>query len=325
MSAEVSVLYAAADARLPGGLPAVTILPDGRAVFGLVAAPVLRAVPAREGDFLAYEPTSNVAQNLGAPVEATEFLARNSTLEGGGFATRTRWKRLPPDLHAVRGAVLASFSDRDGDGANDADDLCPTVADADQSDVDRDGLGDACDPCSGAREAVASASAVRLRPRDNAGRYVFVARGSSALPAGPHVDPPTQGVRFLLAVDGASHIDANLSPDDATQGGIARWTKTATRSGQRFAFRSPGREAAVRELTIEIDDDGPGIMRFRVEGDIADIVPARFDQIAATVVLAPPRASAGECVEMRFSAAACRRPEGADGADSPVPITCALE
>jgi hypothetical protein len=36
--------------------------------------------------------------------------------------------------------------DADGDGAGDACDLCPAVADPEQRDTDRDGLGDACDP-----------------------------------------------------------------------------------------------------------------------------------------------------------------------------------
>src|SRR5207247_3136089 len=36
--------------------------------------------------------------------------------------------------------------DSDGDGINDCDDNCPTVANRDQADSDGDGRGDACDP-----------------------------------------------------------------------------------------------------------------------------------------------------------------------------------
>jgi MYXO-CTERM domain-containing protein len=37
--------------------------------------------------------------------------------------------------------------DRDGDSFGDACDLCPLVAEAEQSDRDGDGVGDACDNC----------------------------------------------------------------------------------------------------------------------------------------------------------------------------------
>ncbi|MEM1180891.1 MAG: SdrD B-like domain-containing protein [Acidobacteriota bacterium] len=39
--------------------------------------------------------------------------------------------------------------DRDGDGVTDVPDLCPDIADPDQSDGDDDGVGDVCDACRG--------------------------------------------------------------------------------------------------------------------------------------------------------------------------------
>ena len=50
-------------------------------------------------------------------------------LDGGGAQC------LPPSGH-----------DEDGDGIDDACDVCPHRADPDQRDTDRDGVGDACDP-----------------------------------------------------------------------------------------------------------------------------------------------------------------------------------
>jgi hypothetical protein len=49
------------------------------------------------------------------------------------------------DLDPTR--PVASDFDFDGDGVQNADDNCPTVANLDQLDADSDDLGDACDPC----------------------------------------------------------------------------------------------------------------------------------------------------------------------------------
>jgi hypothetical protein len=61
------------------------------------------------------------------------------------------------DALDVCGAVysgVASATDADGDGIDDAMDLCPKVFDpirpmdgGKQADADGDGVGDACDPC----------------------------------------------------------------------------------------------------------------------------------------------------------------------------------
>jgi hypothetical protein len=44
-------------------------------------------------------------------------------------------------------ALAGVAPDADGDGVPDAEDVCPDVADPDQSDGDLDGVGDACDDC----------------------------------------------------------------------------------------------------------------------------------------------------------------------------------
>lgn len=53
----------------------------------------------------------------------------------------------PAAIACLGGRCTEPTSDADGDGIDDAVDLCPSIADATQDDEDDDGLGDACDPC----------------------------------------------------------------------------------------------------------------------------------------------------------------------------------
>ena len=54
-----------------------------------------------------------------------------------------------PNLADTCDAGSFEARDGDGDGITDVPDLCPLIADPDQSDLDMDGVGDACDLCLG--------------------------------------------------------------------------------------------------------------------------------------------------------------------------------
>lgn len=66
---------------------------------------------------------------------------------------------------AALARLLASI-DADGDLVADADDSCPTVANASQLDADGDGIGDRCEPCGGAPRLATSATG-RTLPLSN--------------------------------------------------------------------------------------------------------------------------------------------------------------
>jgi hypothetical protein len=51
----------------------------------------------------------------------------------------------PAQMDIDNVSVIAEVIDSDLDGVPDANDNCPTVANADQTDTDHDGLGNACD------------------------------------------------------------------------------------------------------------------------------------------------------------------------------------
>jgi glucose/arabinose dehydrogenase len=87
-------------------------------------------------------------------VNSTTTLSATSPQSQGGVPYRfVSWSNggaASHDLVAAPGlaSLLASFcADTDGDGVCDADDDCPTVANADQADDDGDGVGQACDTC----------------------------------------------------------------------------------------------------------------------------------------------------------------------------------
>src|SRR5262245_28677424 len=82
------------------------------------------------------------------------------------FQDAARGETLVLDFGVTQ--VAAICRDQDGDGVCDADDDCPTVADAEQTDTDGDGLGDACDPCTGGL-AVTKPKVVVAKMSDPAG------------------------------------------------------------------------------------------------------------------------------------------------------------
>ncbi len=70
-------------------------------------------------------------------------LALNFGDLGGCQTTQTRWDYFAYDTVAPEPLP----GDADGDGTDNASDVCVLVADQDQADADGDGIGDACDAC----------------------------------------------------------------------------------------------------------------------------------------------------------------------------------
>lgn len=96
---------------------------------------------------------------------------------------------LTPDAASDAGDIDAvpSPTDRDGDGVDDDDDLCPDIAD-DQHDEDRDAIGDACDPCPTFEQDGSNADGDGLP--DSCDPYPTAAGDELALFHGFHEMPP---------------------------------------------------------------------------------------------------------------------------------------
>ncbi|MDG1400884.1 MAG: DUF4215 domain-containing protein [Candidatus Binatia bacterium] len=89
------------------------------------------------------------------------------------------------------------IADLDADGVCDDIDICPEVADREQSDADGDGLGDACDPCTGgvtAENAVLQATNFVTPEADD--KLSF--KADLVFPAPVALSPQTNGFRLLV-------------------------------------------------------------------------------------------------------------------------------
>jgi len=111
-----------------------TLAPSAAHIQGRVSVPVDRTYTDRAAGFVEIRlPLPRGAR------EPTKVQFRQQTLEPlNGFFTL---------ITNIRSGPLVVEADRDGDGAPDATDNCPSVGNGDQTDTDRDRHGDACDNC----------------------------------------------------------------------------------------------------------------------------------------------------------------------------------
>jgi hypothetical protein len=107
-----------------------------------------------------------------------------------------------PDMCQGGVCTIGGGGDSDGDGICDADDDCPTVANADQRDLDGDGVGDACDPDDA--PLTVAAVAVRKSGHGHATNGGVMARGTFITPA-PDAFTASAGI--------AAHVTDGLGLD----------------------------------------------------------------------------------------------------------------
>ena len=104
----------------------------------------------QDSDFNLTPPTSNRAGAIIYTSTVTSVATVSGTLislvgVGNTTITATQPSNSKYTTGTISAVLTISLGDTDGDGIVDANDNCPTTANADQSDTDGDGVGDVCD------------------------------------------------------------------------------------------------------------------------------------------------------------------------------------
>ena len=169
------------------------------------------------------------------------------------------------DIAAVRalypgpGGGDPTVDDSDGDGFADAEDDCPSIANAAQIDTDGDGVGDLCDPCPlapGGEGACQPIYVSKVRARVAGSRSRLVWQGSLALPDG--VRP---GAARVLLVNGTGIVVDTSMRGAITLAGARARRSVHYRSGQALITLRPRRGGSYRvRVSVRGIDLGSGDM-----------------------------------------------------------------
>jgi cysteine-rich repeat protein len=194
--------------------------------------------------------------------------------------------------------------DTDGDGVCDALDDCPSVADPAQTNGDADPLGDACDPCTGGVPAAKQKlTLTKLLAPAGDDRLAFKGQAVLASPFDPPLDPLANGVRLLIEdATGAPVLDATVAGgayDSVTREG---WKVNG--SATAWTYKSPGTQPqGITVVGVKTSSNSPGLVKLKAKGKDGSyaVAPANLP-VRVTVVLDPPTAATGECVEATWTA-----------------------
>src|SRR5262245_5703530 len=195
--------------------------------------------------------------------------------------------------------------DGDDDGVCDAIDVCPLATDPAQTDDDGDGAGDACDPCTNVVPTTVSKAVLKLTklltgPGDD---HLKLKITGQAVPAAPALDPVANGARFLLSdALGNTIVDARLPGGQYDSGQRAGW-KT---SGSGWNYANGGQSLpliqGITKLSIKGRASHPGMFQIGVVGKNGSYGVALGGlPPLATIVLDPPLATTGQCLEASFA------------------------
>ena len=203
----------------------------------------------------------------------------------------------------IDGACGETCDDGAGNGVNQCcSATCGVV------DTDGDTLCDADDPCTnGALATKHKLTASKLTAP--AGNDKLGLKGQATIPLVPTLDPVANGVRVLVvAATGADIVDTTIAPGAYDSGTRTGWR--ANGAGTAWTWKGPGTATqGIVKVTIKRKPQIPGFVKFKVSGKNGTYTATAPDlPVTGILVLDPPAAISGQCIEARFPATPPAKP-----------------
>jgi cysteine-rich repeat protein len=192
--------------------------------------------------------------------------------------------------------------DGDGDGVCDAQDNCPDDPNPGQEDADADLVGDVCDACTGGAAATSHRVVVsKLLAPSGDEKILFKGRG--LFPLAPTLDPVATGARLLVTDSvGTPVLDATMGPGAYDPVSMIGWKVNG--AGTSWTYKNPGSHPqGITIAGVKAVPSTPGLVKVKTKGRNASypVVLSNLP-LTATMVLDPPTAETGLCIEATFPA-----------------------
>ncbi len=203
----------------------------------------------------------------------------------------------------IDGACGETCDDGAGNGVNQCcSATCGIV------DTDSDTLCDADDPCTnGALATKHKLTASKITAP--AGNDKLSLKGQATLTPAPSLDLVATGVRVLVVgATGTNVVDATIAPGAYDSGTRTGWRVNG--AGTSWTWKGPGTATqGIVKVGVKLKPQVPGYVKFKVSGKNGTYTVTGPDvPVTGILVLDPPAAIGGECIEARFPAAPPAKP-----------------
>jgi cysteine-rich repeat protein len=198
----------------------------------------------------------------------------------------------------------SGLPDSDADTVCDALDNCPADPNTGQDNGDDDPLGDACDPCTGGSAAIKhQLTLTKLLAPAGDEKLSFKGLATLPFPFVPALDPVATGVRLVVTdAVGTVVVDADVAPGAFDAGSRTGWKVNA--SATNWTYKNPGTHPqGLTVIGVKTTASAPGLVKAKAKGKNASypVTPTNLP-LVATLVLDPPTAATGLCIEAVWSA-----------------------
>lgn len=203
----------------------------------------------------------------------------------------------------VDGACGEVCDDGAGNGTNQCCSSSCTVVDG-----DADTLCDRDDPCTnGALATKHKLTAVKITAPP--GNDKLSLKGQAVISLSPPLDLVTNGVRVLVVgANGTAVVDTAIAGGAYDSGTRTGWRVNG--AGTSWTWKGPGTGTqGIVKVGVKLKPSTPGFVKFKVSGKNGTYTVTSPElPVTGIVVLDPPAATTGQCIEARFPATPPAKP-----------------